>query len=56
MFLRVMMGPRIDTPLCGVERVRKLNERSGSGAAKLRSGAGAERERSVKNTVEGAKW
>jgi len=37
------MGPPLDTPLCGAERVRKLNERererSGIGSGKSGSGA-----------------
>ena len=52
------MGPPLDTPLCGAERVRKLNERERGmkkygGAGAERSGSGssgsgkvAERERS----------
>jgi len=47
-----MMGPPLDTPLFGVERVRKLNERERGvkkygGAERQREGRGAESERGL---------
>jgi len=39
-FLRAMMVPPLDTPLCGAEQVRKLNEREWG----MKKYGGAERE------------
>ena len=45
--LRAMMGPPLDTPLCGAKRERKLNERerSGVGAGAVSGGYRIRRER-----------
>jgi len=53
MFLRAIMGPPLDTPLCGAERVRKLNERERERerGVKKYGESGAKRERSASGAV-----
>ena len=53
MFLRAIMGPPLDTPLCGAERVRKLNERERERGVKKYGESGAKRERSASGAVSG---
>ena len=49
------MGPPLDRPLCGAERVQKLNERERERGVKKYGGAGAGRSRSGSGAVSGQK-